>query len=57
MKDVTVLKHGKFNLFSILKMLTQGWKLVGDREQIGYSRRMLILTLTSRSLHQREHYM
>jgi hypothetical protein len=35
MKDVTVLKHGKFNLFSIPKMLTQGWKLGGDREQIG----------------------
>jgi hypothetical protein len=34
MKDVTVLKHGKFNLFSIPKMLTQGWKLGGDREQI-----------------------
>jgi hypothetical protein len=34
MKDVTVLKHGKFNLFSILKMLTQGWKLGGDGEQI-----------------------
>jgi hypothetical protein len=34
MKDVTVLKHGKFNLFSIPKLLTQGWKLEGDREQI-----------------------
>ena len=34
MKDVTVLKHGKFNLFSIPKMLTQGWKLGGDGEQI-----------------------
>jgi hypothetical protein len=32
MKDVTVVKHGKFNLFSILNMLTQGWKLGGDRE-------------------------
>jgi hypothetical protein len=33
-KDVTVLKHGKINLFSIPKMLTQGWKLGGDGEQI-----------------------
>ncbi len=33
-KDVTVLKHGKFNLFSIPKMMTQGWQLGDDREQI-----------------------
>jgi hypothetical protein len=35
MRDVTILKHGKFNLFSIMKMLTIGWKLGGgDGEQI-----------------------
>jgi hypothetical protein len=34
MKDVTVLKHGKFNLFSIPKMLTQGWDFKVDGEQI-----------------------
>jgi hypothetical protein len=34
MTEVTYLKNGHFNLFSIPRMLKQGWKLGGDDEKI-----------------------
>jgi hypothetical protein len=57
MKDVTVLKHGKFNLFRIPKMLTQGWKLGGDGKQIWIFKEDAHIDFDIRSLPQKAHYM
>jgi hypothetical protein len=37
-QDVTILKNGKFNLFSLSQMLKKGWKLTGNDEYIGISK-------------------
>jgi hypothetical protein len=34
LQDVTHLPDGKFNLFSLSKLLKQGWKLTGDKMSI-----------------------
>jgi len=34
MKDVTLLPNGKYNLFSLTKMMKNGWKLGGDEKLI-----------------------
>jgi Reverse transcriptase (RNA-dependent DNA polymerase) len=33
-QDVTILKNGRFNLFSISQMLKKGWRLTGNAEYI-----------------------
>jgi hypothetical protein len=37
-QDVTILKNGKFNLFSLSQMLKKGWKLTGNNEYIAISK-------------------
>jgi hypothetical protein len=37
-QDVTILKNGKFNLFSLSQMLKKGWKLTGNDEYIAISK-------------------
>jgi hypothetical protein len=37
-QDVTILKNGRFNLFSLRQMLKKGWKLTGNDEYIAVSK-------------------
>jgi Zinc knuckle len=37
-QDVTILKNGRFNLFSLSQMLKKGWKLTGNDEYIAISK-------------------
>ena len=34
MQDVTLLPMGKYNIFSLTKMMKKGWKLSGDDNAI-----------------------
>jgi hypothetical protein len=37
-QDITILKNGRFNLFSLNQMLKKGWKLTGNNEYIAISK-------------------
>jgi hypothetical protein len=37
-QDVTILKNGRFNLFSLSQMLKKGWKLTCNNEYIAISK-------------------
>jgi hypothetical protein len=37
-QDVTILKNGKFNLFSLSQMLKKGWRLTGNDKYIAISK-------------------
>ena len=43
MKDMTIIPGGKFNLFSVSKMIKEGWELGGNKTAIWLVRNEIIV--------------